>query len=80
MTDMADVLRGRIFAGRELNERQIADIAAALSAAGFGPVQEARAEGWDHGHHDGAVDMMLHLENDGNKTTPNPYYRKASDG
>lgn len=50
MTDMADVLRGRIFAGRELNERQIADIAAALSAAGFGPVQEAQADAWDEGY------------------------------
>ena len=47
--------------------------AAALSAAGFGPVREGRAEAWDHGHHDGAVDAMLHMENDGAKTTPNPY-------
>ena len=51
--------------------------AAALSAAGFGLVADAKAEAWDHGHHDGAVDAMLHMENDGAKTTPNPY-RAAS--
>jgi hypothetical protein len=31
------------------------------------------AAAWSHGHHDGAVDQMLHMENGGAKTTPNPY-------
>lgn len=43
MSDMTEVLTGRIFGGRELNDRQVQEIAAALSAAGFGPVQETAA-------------------------------------
>jgi len=87
MSDMADVLEQHGiwgYNGSEIacqcNHRNwisgagyAAHQAAALSAAGFGPVREAKREAWDHGHHDGAVDAMLHMENDGAKTTPNPY-------
>ena len=59
---------------RASHNRHVSD---ALSAAGFGLVADAKAEAWDHGHHDGAVDQMLHMENGGAKTTPNPY-RAAS--
>jgi hypothetical protein len=48
-------------------------IAGALEAAAPHMLQEAKAEAWSHGHHDGAVDQMLHIENGGAKTTPNPY-------
>ena len=35
--------------------------------------REELAQAWAAGHHDGAVDQMLHMENGGAKTTPNPY-------
>ncbi|MDQ5862437.1 MAG: hypothetical protein M3536_09265 [Actinomycetota bacterium] len=44
MKTMAEVLAGRTFAGRQLNERQVEEIADALAAAGYGPVKAAQSE------------------------------------
>lgn len=89
MSDMMDVLAQHGiygFNGREISCGCLArgpwfthreysvHVAAALSAAGFGPVQEARAEAWDEGmlHGHNAEGRLL------DKWESNPYRTEAS--
>ena len=58
------------------NQALAAHQAAALSAAGFGPVREARAEAWDEGRKHGST---YPYGQRGLATDDNPY-REASDG